>query len=63
MGTLVLRQDLGLGMAFLILKYLQLKSPWGWSLSNLVALLRMNPFLHRDLGAWLSRPFGPRQSR
>jgi len=28
----------------LILRYLQLKSTFGWSLSNLVALLRMNLF-------------------
>ena len=31
-----------------------------WSLSNLVALLRMNLFTHRDLWAWLDQPFeGP----
>ncbi len=28
---------------------LQLKVRWGWSLSELVALLRMNVVLHRDL--------------
>jgi hypothetical protein len=45
---------------FLLLKYLQLRSRFGWSLSNLVALLRMNLFTHRDLWAWLYRPFkGP----
>jgi hypothetical protein len=44
----------------LILKYLQLKARFAWSLSNLVALLRMNLFTHRDLWAWLNRPFeGP----
>ena len=42
----------------LLLRFLQLKSKWGWSLSNLVALLRMNLFTHRDLWAWLDNPFG-----
>ena len=46
-------------IAMLILKYLQLKSRLGWSLSNLVALLRMNLFVHRDLWAWLDQPFEP----
>jgi hypothetical protein len=46
--------------ALLLLKYLQLRSRFGWSLSNLVALLRMNLFTHRDLWAWLDQPFeGP----
>jgi hypothetical protein len=41
-------------------KYLQLRSRFAWSLSNLVALLRMNLFVHRDLWTWLDRPFeGP----
>jgi hypothetical protein len=44
-------------IALLILKYLQLKSQYNWSLSNLVALLRMNLFTHRDLWAWLDTPF------
>ncbi|PIV71463.1 MAG: IS4 family transposase, partial [Rhodocyclales bacterium CG17_big_fil_post_rev_8_21_14_2_50_68_7] len=30
---------------------------FGWSLSNLVALLRMKLFTHRDLMAWLDKPF------
>jgi hypothetical protein len=47
-------------IALLLLKYLQLRSRFGWSLSNLVALLRMNLFTHRDLWAWLDQPFdGP----
>ncbi len=45
-------------IAMLLLRFLQLKSTWGWSLSNLVALLRMNLFTHRDLWAWLDNPFG-----
>lgn len=44
-------------IALLILKYLQLKATFGWSLSNLVALLRMNLFVYRDLWTWLNEPF------
>ena len=43
-------------IAMLILRYLQLLSK-SWSFSNLVALLRMNLFTHRDLWAWLDQPF------
>jgi hypothetical protein len=47
-------------VAILLLKYLQLRSHFAWSLANLVALLRMNLFTHRDLWAWLDQPFtGP----
>jgi hypothetical protein len=44
-------------IAMLILKFLQLKSELGWSLSNLVALLRWNLFTYRDLWEWIDRPF------
>jgi hypothetical protein len=44
-------------IAMLILRYLQLLSRFPWSLSNLVALLRMNLFTHRDLWSWLDQPF------
>ena len=44
-------------IAMLILRFLQLRSQYNWSLSNLVALLRMNLFTHRDLWAWLDQPF------
>ena len=44
-------------IAILILRYLQLKSKFAWSLSNLVALLRMNLFTYRDLWSWLDQPF------
>jgi hypothetical protein len=44
-------------IAMLLLRYLQLSSRFGWSLSNLVAILRMNLFTHRDLMAWLDQPF------
>jgi hypothetical protein len=47
-------------IAILLLKYLQLRSRFAWSLANLVALLRMNLFAHRDLWVWLDQPFtGP----
>jgi hypothetical protein len=44
-------------ISMLLLRYLQLSSGFGWSLANLVALLRMNLFTHRDLMAWLDQPF------
>jgi hypothetical protein len=44
-------------IAILILRFLQLRSQCNWSLSNLVALLRMNLFTHRDLWAWINKPF------
>ena len=44
-------------IAILVLRYLQLRSQFHWSLSNLVALLRMNLFTHRDLWSWLDKPF------
>lgn len=46
-------------IAILLLKYLQMRSRLGWSLSNLVALLRLNLFVHRDLWAWIHEPFAP----
>ena len=36
-----------------------LRSRFAWSLSNLVALLRMNLFTHRDLWRWLEPFEGP----
>jgi hypothetical protein len=44
-------------ITMLVLKYLQMRTQFGWSLSNLVALLRMNLFTHRDLWVWLNKPF------
>lgn len=38
-------------IAMLLLKWLQLKSTWPWSLSNLAALLRFNLLTYRDLWA------------
>lgn len=46
-------------IAMLILKYLKMKAAFGWSLSNLIALLRFNLFAYRDLWAWLDDPFTP----
>jgi hypothetical protein len=48
-------------IAMLLLRYLQLRSRFGWSLSNLIALLRMNLFTHRDLLAWLEQPYATPQ--
>jgi hypothetical protein len=57
---ILLRSQIRALITMLLLKYLQLRSRFGWSLSNLVALLRMNLFTHRDLWAWLDHPFeGP----
>src|SRR5438128_2207351 len=47
-------------IAILVIKYLQLKSSFGWSLSNLVALLRHQLFVYRDLDAWLNDRFQSR---
>ncbi|MCZ2147954.1 MAG: IS4 family transposase [Bryobacterales bacterium] len=44
-------------IAILVLKYLQLKSTFGWSLSNMVALLRQQLFVYRDLWTWLNDPY------
>lgn len=44
-------------IAMLLLKYLQLTSKFGWSLSNLAAMLRMNLMSYRDLWAWVDAPF------
>src|SRR5438552_1224085 len=44
-------------ICILLLRYLQLRSRFAWSMANLVALLRMNLFTHRDLWAWLNEPF------
>jgi Domain of unknown function (DUF4372)/Transposase DDE domain len=46
-------------IAMLLLKYLQLRSSFGWSLSNLCALLRQQLFVYRDLFPWLNDPYQP----
>lgn len=44
-------------IAMLLIKYLQFKSKFGWSLSNLVAFLRWNLFTYRNLWEWIDKPF------
>ena len=44
-------------IAMLILKYVHLKSSFNWSLSNLVAVLRQQLFVYRDLYTWLDDPY------
>lgn len=44
-------------IAMLLIKYLQLRASFGWSLSNLVALLRQQLFVYRDLWDWIDNPF------
>lgn len=46
-------------IAMLLLRFLQLSSTWGWSLSNLVAMIRLNLFTYRNLHTWLDDPFTP----
>jgi len=44
-------------IAILLLKYLQFRSVFKWSLSNLVAFLRWSLFTYRDLWKWIDDPF------
>jgi hypothetical protein len=46
-------------IAMLLLRWLQMRSSFGWSLSNLVALLRQQLFVYRDSLVWLDHPFEP----
>ena len=46
-------------IAVLLVRYLQLRSSWNWSLSNLFALLRQQLFVYRDLWIWMNKPFRP----
>ena len=46
-------------IAMLLVRFLQLRSTWNWGLSNLVALLRQQLFVYRDLLVWLNQPFQP----
>jgi hypothetical protein len=51
-------------IAILLLKMLKAMAKHGWSMSNLVALLRFNLFTYRDMMSWLddpdnSKPFVP----
>ena len=44
-------------IAMLMIKYLLMKSTFNWSLSNLVALLRQQLFVYRNLLTWLNDPY------
>jgi IS4 transposase len=44
-------------IAVLLLKYMQFRAQAGLSLSNLVALLRQQLFVYRDVWEWLKEPF------
>jgi len=46
-------------IAMVLIKFLQLKARYGWSFSNLVAFLRMNLLVYRDLWNWLHNPWTP----
>jgi hypothetical protein len=46
-------------IAMLVLKYLQMRASFSWSLSTLAALLRQQLFFYRDLWSWLDEPFQP----
>ncbi len=44
-------------ISMLKLKLMQLRSSFGWSLSNLAAMLRMDLLTYRDLWKWLEEPY------
>jgi len=44
-------------IAVLLIKFLKFRSKLGWSVSNLVALLRWNLFTYRDLWEWINNPY------
>lgn len=46
-------------IALLAVKFLQLQTKFCWSLSRLIALLRQQLFVYRDLWLWLESPFEP----
>jgi len=44
-------------LCMLFLKILQMRSTFGWSLSNLAAMLRLNLLTYRNLWSWLDKPY------
>lgn len=44
-------------IAILLLKYLKLRAAFSWSFANLLAMLRLQLFVYRDLQQWLDQPF------
>ncbi len=45
-------------IASLLLKYLKLKATFGWAMSNLTTLIRMNLFTQRNIWEWINKPWG-----
>jgi hypothetical protein len=50
-------------IAMLLLKYLKMRSTYAWSFSHLVALLRHQLLVYRDLMTWLNNPGSGRHPR
>lgn len=46
-------------ITMLLLRLLKMKAKFAWSLANLVALLRHQLFVYRDLWTWIDQPFQP----
>lgn len=46
-------------ISMLLLRYLHVRSTWRWSFSNMVALLRQQIFVYRDLWKLLDKPAEP----
>lgn len=44
-------------ISILLLKFLQMRSSFGWSLTNLTAMLRFNLLSYRELWCWLDDPY------
>ena len=44
-------------IASLLLKYLKLKATFGWAMSNLTTLIRINLFTQRDIWEWINKPW------
>ena len=44
-------------ITLLLLKYMTFRSQFGWSLSNLIAMLRYNLFTYRNLWEWINSPY------
>jgi hypothetical protein len=44
-------------ITMLLLLWMKKRAAWAWSMSNLIAFLRLNLLMHRDLFDWLDDPF------
>ena len=44
-------------ISILLLKFIQLRSTFEWSLSNLTAMIRMNLLTYRNFWRWINQPF------